>query len=136
MENLLWNIVAVIVGGCISVIGAMIAFNLRSIKKCLSGLGLRIDKQDDRIEKTRDEVIALSGSMSACKIDCDRTFVNSEVFLRETGFARRTMENVTSAVNRVEGKLTVVEKLPQICGNISREIVKEMKNGAPNERQS
>ncbi len=125
------NIAMVVIGGCVSIVGALIVVNLRSIKKCLSGLGLRIDKQDDRIEKTRDEVTALSGSMSACKIDCDRTFVNSEVFLRETGFARRTLENVTSAVNRVEGKLTVVEKLPQICGDISREIVKEMKNGAP-----
>ena len=70
--------------------------------------------------------------MRDCKIDCERTFVNTELFLRETGFTRRSMDKLTGSVNRIEGKLTVVEKLPQIVGQISREIVKEMRNGVAN----
>ena len=69
---------------------------------------------------------------SDCKVDCERSFVNKELFLRETGFSRRTLENVTAAINKLDGKLTVVEKLPQIVGDISRSIVKEMSNGAKN----
>ena len=123
------NVVAVLVGGCLAIVGSLIVLNLRSIKQCLRSYGQRIDKQDNHIEKTQTDVKIVQTSFSSCKVDCERSFVNKELFLRETGFSRRTLENVTAAVNRLDGKLTVVEKLPQICGDISREIVKEMKNG-------
>jgi hypothetical protein len=71
----------------------------------------------------------LGTDFQKCKVDCERSYVKTEVFLRETGFARRALEGLTASVNRLDGKLTVVEKLPQICGDISRNIVKEMKNG-------
>lgn len=124
-----WNIVATIVGSAAALVGTLIVLNLRSIKHCVRKLGSRIDKQDENIEKTGDKVQTLQTQFAVCKDDCHRTFVDGEVFLRETGFARRTLEKVTASVNRLDGKLTVVEKLPQICGDISREIVKEMKNG-------
>ncbi len=124
-----WNVVATIAGAAVSIIGILIVLNLRSIKQCLRGFSTRLDKQDQQIEKTNDNVKALTVGFANCKVDCHRTFVGSEGFLRETGFARRSMASLTTAVNRVEGKLTIVEKLPQICGDISREIVKEMKNG-------
>jgi len=123
--NMPLTVFAVVIGGCLSVVGSLIVLNLRSIKQCITKFERRIEKQDNAVRE-------LETGFTACKIDCDRTFVNSEVFLRETGFARRTLENLSSSVSRLEGKLTVVEKLPQICGDISREIVKEMKNGAQN----
>ena len=116
------NIVAVLVGGCLAIVGSLIVFNLRSIKQCLQ-------KNREDVKKPQNDVRVLQTNFAGCKIDCDRTFVTSEHFLRETGFTRRTLESLTATVNRLEGKLTVVEKLPQICGDISREIVKEMKNG-------
>lgn len=115
-------LVAVLVGGCLAIVGSLIVLNLRSIKHCLRN-------QDRQVEKTQDDIKQLQTNFMSCKIDCDRTFVQSEVFLRETGFARRALESLTASINRLDGKLTVVEKLPQICGDISRGIVKEMKNG-------
>ncbi len=127
----MWTIVASIIGAAIVVVGSLIVLNLRSIKDCLRSYGKRIDKQDNQIEKAQTDVKIVQTDFSVCKVDCERSFVNKELFLRETGFTRRTLENVTAAVNRLDGKLTVVEKLPQICGDISREIVKEMRNGVP-----
>ncbi len=127
--NVPWSFIAVVVGGCLSVVGALIVLNLSAIKKCIREQVIRNDKQDDNIKDCDTGVNQLSQRMSDCKVDCDRTFVTGEAFLRETGFTRRSLEKVTSGVDRLDGKLTVVEKLPQICGDISREIVKEMKNG-------
>ena len=84
------------------------------------------------LKKVR-EVPHKAKDISACLVrkrdDCERSFVDKELFLRETGFTRRTLEAVSSSLNKLDGKLTVVEKLPKICGDISREIVREMKNG-------
>lgn len=112
----------VITGALISVVGSLIVFNLKSIKKCISSLFERIDKQDEDLKSYKDDFQNL-------KIDSERRFVNSETFLRETGFTRRTLERLSTSQDRIEGKLSVVDKLPEISGNIAREIVKEMKNG-------
>lgn len=111
-----------IIGALVSIIGALIVFNLRSIKKCISSIFGRMDKQDSNIQTYKNDVQNL-------KVDSERRFVNSETFLRETGFTRRTLERLSTSQDRIEGKLSVVDKLPEISGNIAREIVKEMKNG-------
>ena len=123
------TIIASIIGAAIVVVGALIVLNLRSIKHCVQGV-------DQRVNKTEDNVKSIQLGFSACKVDCERSFVDKERFLRETGFARRTLENVTATINRLEGKLTVVEKLPQIVGDISRSIVKEMNNGVKNGKRT
>jgi len=114
-DEIMWTIVASVAGAAIVVVGTLIVLNLRSIK--------------DSVGKAEGSVENLKNKQVACKVDCERTFVDKELFLRETGFARRSLENLNASVNRLDGKLTVVEKLPQICGDISREIVKEMRNG-------
>jgi len=119
------TIIASIVGAAIVVVGTLIVLNLRSIKHCVRGVDQRVNKAEDGIKNVQLR-------FSDCKVDCERSFVNKELFLRETGFSRRTLENVTAAINKLDGKLTVVEKLPQIVGDISRSIVKEMSNGAKN----
>ncbi|MHC4620350.1 MAG: hypothetical protein ACYTEQ_21585 [Planctomycetota bacterium] len=111
--------------GLLSIIGALIVLYLRSIKSC-------IHKSNQRVETARADVTGLEKDFRDCKLDCDRTFVSAELFLRETGYTRRSLETLTASVNRMEGKLTVVDQLPQICGDISREIVKEMRNGESN----
>lgn len=117
-------IVASIIGAAIVVVGSLIVLNLRSIKHCVRGV-------DQKINKAEDDVKTMQTDFATCKVDCERTFINKELFLRETGFQRRTLEILNASVNKLDGKLTVVEKLPQICGDISREIVKEMRNGVP-----
>jgi len=106
----------------LAVVGSLIVVNLHGIKACINKLVNRVDGQDKVISR-------LSDRQAACKIDCERQFVKSEVFLRETGFQRRAMEGLTASVNRVEGNLKVVEKLPEISGQIARQVVAEFKNG-------
>jgi len=126
------------VGSLIAIIGSMILFNLRSLKKCFSilgkrmdkqekDLGNRMDKQEKDIKENTNKITSIASSMSACKLDCERTFVPSEAFLRETGFTRRSLDKVSSLLAVLSGKLTVIEQLPKICGDISRSIISEMK---------
>jgi len=129
MSGFPWSIVATIVGGLMSIISALILVNLQSIKRCISKLSGRIEKQDSVIASIKENNDALIVSMSNCKVDCHRNFVTGEAFLRETGFMRRTLETQTASLHRMEGQLTIVDKLPAICGDISRSIVREMKEG-------
>lgn len=118
--NVSLTVLSVIVGGCLTTVGALIVFNLRSIKKCITALGQRITKQEDNVTQiTRD--------MTACKIDCDRQNVSKEDWVRSDAFTRDKLDKVAGTLSRMEGKLQVVDKLPEICGNIAREIAAQMK---------
>lgn len=130
--NVPLSIVIVIATALLGIVGSLIILNLRSIKGCISSFAQRADKHDKLIERSQEKLSGVGEDFAKCKVDCERNFVSSELFLRETGYTRRSMQSLTESVNRMEGKLTVVEKLPQICGDISREIVKEMKNGGHN----
>lgn len=126
---------AVVIGitaALLGIVGSLIILNLRAIKTGQNKFVERVEKQDARIEKTQNKVSDVGREFAECKVDCERNFVNSELFLRETGYTRRSIESLSQSVNRIEGTLLVVEKLPQIYGDISREIAKEMKNGGKN----
>jgi len=114
--------VIAIVGMLIAIVGSLIIVNLRAIKSIVTGLTSRLNQQDSKIGLVATEA-------KDCKVDCERRFVSTELFLRETGYHRRAIEQLTASVNRIDGKLTVVEQLPQIAGQIAREVVHEMKNG-------
>ena len=114
--------VIAIVGMLVAIVGSLIVVNLHSIKACITKLSDRLDKQDDLIS-------SINLRQSASTIDSEREFVRGETFLRETGFLRRSLEQLTASLNRIEGNLKVVELLPDICGDIARKIVHEFKNG-------
>jgi len=114
--------VIAIVGMLVAIVGSLIVVNLRSIKSSVASLVSRTNQQDSRIGD-------IAAEQRDCKVDCERRFVSTELFLRETGYQRRAIDQLTASVNRIEGKLTVVEQLPQIAGNIARQVVREMKNG-------
>jgi len=127
--NVPLTLVAVLVGGCLAIVGSLIVLNLRSIKSCLSSFTQRIDRQDILIEKAGDEVRGLTMNMSACKVDCDRNTVSKEDWVRSEGYTRKEIKELASTLNRIEGKITVVEKIPEICGGIVREVVTQLNNG-------
>jgi len=127
--NVPLSIVIVIATALLGTVGSLIIFNLRSIKGCVRSFTQRVDRHETKLEKVGEKLNTVNTEFARCKVDCERSFVNSEIFLRETGYTRRSIQSLTESVNRMEGSLRVVEKLPQICGDISREIVKEMKNG-------
>lgn len=123
------NFLTVVIGGLLAIIGTLIVLNLRSIKHCLRKFDARADKQDEKIEKAQDDVKKVRSDFTACKVDCERSYVKTDLFLRETGFQRRALENLSTSVNRLDGKLSIVEKFPEIFGDIFRSVVKEMNNG-------
>ena len=127
--NIPLSVAIVIAAALLGIVGSLIILNLRAIKSCVRNFTQRVEKHDRLIEKNQEKLSGIGTDFAKCKVDCERAFVDSEIFLRETGYTRRSIQSLSESVNRMEGALRVVEKLPQICGNISREIVKEMKNG-------
>lgn len=125
-------IATMVVAAALSLVGGLIVYFLKDLKKGQDSIAKSLDKHDVRITVNKDKIAELDNKQGTCKLDCERRFVDSEVFLRETGFVRRGLENVTKSMNRMEGKLTVTENLPQICGEIARQVAKEMKTGVNN----
>lgn len=123
-------VVIAIAVALLGIVGSLIVSNLRSIKSCLSSFTQRVDRQDKLIEKAGDEVKELTMNMAVCKVDCDRNTVSKEDWVRSEGFTRKEIKEIASTLNRIEGKISVVEKIPEICGGIVREVVTQLnKNG-------
>ena len=129
-------LVSVIIGGCLAIVGSLIVLNLRSIKGCVRTFTQRVDKQDTKIEKqesniekAKDDLRELCRNMASCKVDCDRNTVSKEDWVRSEGYTRKEIKELASTLNRIEGKITVVEKIPEICGGIVREVVTQLNKG-------
>jgi len=110
-----WPIVATIVSALIGIIGALILLNLQTIKRCISKLSNKVNSQDNTIAEIKRD-------FASCKIDCDRNNVSKEDWVRSEAFTRDKLDKVAATLNRMEGKLDIVEKIPQIAGAIAREI--------------
>lgn len=121
-----WNI---IVGFLLSFVGAMIVFYLRSIKQCVDGMGTRLDKQDNRIEASQEKVSEVSRQFAECKVDCQRNTVSKEDWVRSEGYTRKEIKDITAILHRMEGKLGIVERLPEICGQIARQVTEQALKG-------
>ena len=122
-----WNVVATIVSAFAMVVGGLVLLYLRSIKQDLRSLSLRNDKQDGQIAENRERAESIRGEMAACRIECERSTVSKEDWVRSEGYTRDELRKVAAILNRLEGKLEVVEKLPEICGQIAREVVTQVK---------
>ena len=103
--------------------------NLRSIKTCVRNFAVRVDKQDKQIEKAGEELKKFYADLASCKVDCDRNTVSKEDWVRSEGFTRREIKDIAATLNRIEGKISIVEKIPDICGGIVREVVTQLNNG-------
>jgi len=80
-----------------------------------------------RIAKVEDNHKAIIKQFGDCKTDCNRNFVSKEDWLREAGYSRDQLDKLNQTLNRIDGKMLVMEKLPEICGTIAREISKQIK---------
>jgi hypothetical protein len=115
-----WTAIVSIVGTLLSIIGTLIVYNLQCIKKGLALMSLRLDSQDRKIDD-------IEKSNLYFRQNIQQDFVDKEDWLREAGNNRQQLSVLTITLSRMEGKLDVADKLPAICGNIAREVVKEMK---------
>jgi len=126
-----------LIGGMVGVIGVLMVLYLRSIKLYLRSFAERMDRQDVQLDKhekkidvTADSLKALYTRLAECRTDCSQNYVSAENFLRETGYTRRALNEVTTGLANLDGKLTVVEHLPEISGDIARQVVREMKGNS------
>lgn len=108
------SLLLTIVGVLIAIIGSLILLNLRSINKYISNLSARVDAQDK--------------SIAEIKRDFART-VSKEDWVRSEAFTREKLDRLGNILSRMEGKLDIVEKIPQIAGSIAREIASQIKAG-------
>ncbi len=113
MFQILGILLSVILGGAATICSSMVLFNLRSMSR--------------RIEKVETIQAAMANQFIACKVDCDRNTVSKEDWVRSEGYTRRGIDKVSKQLAELDGKLTVVEKLPEICERIARGVAKQIK---------
>ncbi len=118
MSNAPWFI-ATIVGIIATICSGLVLAYLKKINDSMQLMAEKQSEQDDRIaELARD----FEGRKAACQND----FVQVGTYLRETGHTRQQLENLLTAVNTLTGKFDIVQQMPNICGRIAAETVREM----------
>ena len=114
-----WTIALTMSGVFISIIGGLLIFYLKSIKSCVS-------KQEDRIDK-------IAESQAACQKDCQRDYVDKVDFIRNVTKTEKTLDSLVKMASEIKGSMKFIEKIPQMCGEIARQITKEMKESKKSE---
>jgi len=89
-----------------TVLSGLVLFNLKALAK--------------KVEKHDGDIRTLEQRMAACKIDCDRSNVSKEDWVRSEGFKGREIKELAATLSRIEGKFCIIEKLPDIIGNTVR----------------
>ncbi len=117
-----WYIMATVTSSALAIVGILIVQNLRTIKSCLRKLDEKTSKQDDRIS-------GFEKTIAACKIDCQRSTVSKEEWIRCESQGRAKLDGVARTLSRIEGKLQVVERLPEICGQIAQKVADSFNDG-------
>ena len=113
----IWPIVATVAALFMALVGGLVILNLQSLKKCITDLSDKQKRQEDKIDRLVER-----------KNICNQDYVNKVDYIRAVNSLEGTMKQMLEKVSQVSGQMKFVEQLPQIMGNITREIVKEMKH--------
>jgi len=100
-------------------IGGIIALANGLILHALSRLAKRLDDHESRIS-------AMGDRLSQCRLDSRRDLTSKEDWIRSEGYTRRELKQVSETLLRLEGHITVVDKLPQICADIAGHVVERL----------
>jgi len=122
-SNMPWNI---IIGTLATITGGLVLFYLRDIKQSLYAMSGRIDRQDKEIRESKDDVALLAQRMAECKVDCERQFVSSESFIKSEAYTRKKLDGIAESFSALQGEIKIAARLPEIVGNITREVVKNI----------
>lgn len=80
----------------------------------------------DMAVKHANDLKSISDSQLACKIDCTREFVTAEAYVRSSAYDRQKIDQISDTLNRMAGNMAVIEKLPQISGEIAANITRQI----------
>lgn len=114
------EIALIILGVAFTAISAMVAYYLSTIKQTMEKYGSRIDGHDEKF-------LQLNSKLDLCKVGCQQDMVGKVDWVRSEGYTRKLLQDQTALINQLLGKMSVVEQMPQICGQIAREIASQMK---------
>lgn len=115
MMNIALQVFGILLGAAATIIGTLVLWNFKLFEK-------RLDSQEN-------DIAEIQRNFAACKIDCERNNVSKEDWVRSEAFTRSKLDGVAATLNRMEGKLDIVDKIPQIAGNIASEIAGQMRPG-------
>lgn len=114
MFQVLGILLSVILGGAATICSSMVLFNLRSMNKPI-----------ERIETAQ-------AAMADHKNECRKDFVDKVDYIRAVNSAEASMKELIKGLAEMKGLMAgskqLIEQMPQICGSIARDIVKEMKS--------
>lgn len=121
-----WYLVLTLIGLLLAAIGYLVNRNYTAINRRIGYIvddikktAEQIDKQNDRI----DEVEKFGSQLAACQVECTRNYVSKEDWVRSEAFTRNKLDGVSETLSRMEGKLDVVGRMPEIAAAVAREIV-------------
>jgi hypothetical protein len=78
------------------------------------------------IEKNTEDIEGIKERLSICRRECDENHASKEDYLREAGYTRRFQERQIADMAEIK---TLVNKMPELTGQIVRSIVAEIKRG-------
>lgn len=108
----LWPVIASVAALFMSVVGALVIYNLQCLKS-------ELESQDARIA-------VVEKTMGDCKVACTDKYTTKEDWVRAEGYTRIQMEKLSATLNRMEGKLDFVQQLPEMGAAMGREIAKSI----------
>ena len=118
-----------IISVIVSIFGLVIATVNVWMIYALRNLSAEIKENKKTLTIDLKETTRRVESLEQRKTDCQRDFVSSEAWVRSEGYTRHKLDQLIESVATMAGSLKIVEQLPQIMGQITREIFKAAKEG-------
>jgi hypothetical protein len=115
----IWPIIATVVGIASGICSGAIWFSMQSLKDSNKATA---DKQ----QAADRDIASIRERLGTCRLECDRNTVSKEDWVREVGYSRRLQEQQIREMAEIK---TLVNKMPEITGQIIRSVVAEMKRG-------
>ncbi|MEA3366968.1 MAG: hypothetical protein U9R68_02520 [Planctomycetota bacterium] len=118
-------IAAVVVGILATLVGGLVLLYLKDIKSFIGDISAKVERHDRRLE-------AVEKTVARRQAECLSNFTSKEDWVRAEGYTRRELKEMTAALNRLDGKLDVVSRLPEISAEIAartaERVLQEVKN--------
>jgi uncharacterized protein YoxC len=114
----LWPIIATIASLFTGIVGGLMIFNLNALKSVISDVKTRQQIADEKIDKLIER-----------KNICNQDYVGKVEYIRSSNGLEDGMKDLIKAVSALSGSMKVMEQMPEICGSITRNVIRELKEG-------
>jgi hypothetical protein len=107
-----WTIVLSIISMAAGIIGGLALFNLTGLKDL-------IQKVSERQDQTEEELKDIRKDHAAFRVECERDMVSKEDWVRNEGYVRRELKEMSGTLSTINGKLEVISRMPEISAEIA-----------------